>query len=650
MRQLFLLVCVILIGAVPVQGAWTGTTADRQISYDDNNYAQSAKIVIGPDGISHVFWHEENPDNDDVHYGRSANGGDNWISENADFVINIPDGNPVEPQGIDNCIDEDGNLYVVWSEKALNANEIWLTKSTDAGLSWSGIGDTIIVSSFATLTEDANNPAIAADRNGTLHCVWNQVEDSGGVSEIFYSRSTDRGESWDEERFITLPGGNAATYPDIACDVFGTAYVIWKQSTGPDTTQVRILISRDGGDNWEIEDGRPISYPMNLVLNPEMAIDPVGNLHVIWQGSTNLISPYHYEIYYTGSDNNGISWNGKNSSRRISYRQVFGNSALYPELTCDRYGNVFVVWNEEQIDLNNEIHLTVSTDMGNSWSGDDQDEIISFPDGEDGYRPFPAADANGNIHVVWTEFNGSTPDNYEVYYSRGDSYGFSRFAQLALYPIDSPIIVPQGRRFNYSIAVVNNTNITGTATGWLGLGLPGGGVIDSLLAANIQLDGGVAVAFDSLGLNIPGYAPEGMYTLYAKLGFYPDIVIAEDSFKFTVVDDGVEDNSGQWTITGFDEHINTSGIIPADNSIEVNAYPNPFNARATINYDLPVDSDVRIDVYDLMGRRVSTLIDEYQQAGRHELSWDATDHSTGIYFYRVSAGDLSVTKRITLIK
>jgi hypothetical protein len=79
-------------------------------------------------------------------------------------------------------------------------------------------------------------------------------------------------------------------------------------------------------------------------------------------------------------------------------------------------------------------------------------------------------------------------------------------------------------------------------------------------------------------------------------------------------------------------------------------YPNPFNSSTTIEYGLPEPGRVRIDIYDLLGRRVETLVDEEMQPGRHQVTWDASGYSSGVYFYRIEAGDFVNTKRMVYLK
>ncbi len=80
------------------------------------------------------------------------------------------------------------------------------------------------------------------------------------------------------------------------------------------------------------------------------------------------------------------------------------------------------------------------------------------------------------------------------------------------------------------------------------------------------------------------------------------------------------------------------------------AYPHPFNAATTIRYDLPKECDVRIEIYDLLGRKIETLVDGIQPAGSHAAVWEAEGISSGVYFYRIRAGEHAETKKALLLK
>ena len=79
-------------------------------------------------------------------------------------------------------------------------------------------------------------------------------------------------------------------------------------------------------------------------------------------------------------------------------------------------------------------------------------------------------------------------------------------------------------------------------------------------------------------------------------------------------------------------------------------YPNPFNAQTIISYDLPKAADVNLEVYDILGRKITTLADERQEAGTHQVIWDGSGVSSGLYFYRLKAGEFADIRKMTLLK
>jgi len=95
--------------------------------------------------------------------------------------------------------------------------------------------------------------------------------------------------------------------------------------------------------------------------------------------------------------------------------------------------------------------------------------------------------------------------------------------------------------------------------------------------------------------------------------------------------------------------IDQPATVPYHTFIQPN-YPNPFNAATTIEYGLKQDSRVTIDIYDLLGRRVETLIDETKPAGLYQTTWHAEDIPSGVYFYKIQAGDYSKTRKMMLLK
>jgi hypothetical protein len=96
------------------------------------------------------------------------------------------------------------------------------------------------------------------------------------------------------------------------------------------------------------------------------------------------------------------------------------------------------------------------------------------------------------------------------------------------------------------------------------------------------------------------------------------------------------------------------GNSPAAYALE-NNYPNPFNRSTVIGYQTPSSGWVKVEIYNLLGQKVRTLVNEYRPAGKYTVEWDGLNQngeevSSGIYFYRLSAQGFSQTKKMTFLK
>lgn len=118
-----------------------------------------------------------------------------------------------------------------------------------------------------------------------------------------------------------------------------------------------------------------------------------------------------------------------------------------------------------------------------------------------------------------------------------------------------------------------------------------------------------------------------------------------DTVKQAIVFDAVK-----WSYRGSEPTVVADvQTIPHSFILEQN-YPNPFNPATVINYQLPITSHVSLRVYDIMGKEVALLINEQQDAGIHQTHFKADGLASGLYFYRISAGTFSETKKMSLQK
>jgi len=104
------------------------------------------------------------------------------------------------------------------------------------------------------------------------------------------------------------------------------------------------------------------------------------------------------------------------------------------------------------------------------------------------------------------------------------------------------------------------------------------------------------------------------------------------------------------TTTGGSIFVNNISVeIPDKYSLSQN-YPNPFNPSTNIRYQITKNKFVKITVYDLLGKEIETLVNEKQSPGTYEVTFDGSNYPSGVYFYKLSSGDFSETKKMVLIK
>ena len=135
-----------------------------------------------------------------------------------------------------------------------------------------------------------------------------------------------------------------------------------------------------------------------------------------------------------------------------------------------------------------------------------------------------------------------------------------------------------------------------------------------------------------------------LFLAYAQTNFPILNVFATEAYVFATGSGWLE--ILQPTFTG---NVESPIHLPVAVSLTQN-YPNPFNPSTSIQYDLINDSPVNISIYNLLGQKIETLVNKIQHAGHHQIIWNAKDVSSGIYFYKINAGEYTETKKMVLLK
>ena len=144
---------------------------------------------------------------------------------------------------------------------------------------------------------------------------------------------------------------------------------------------------------------------------------------------------------------------------------------------------------------------------------------------------------------------------------------------------------------------------------------------------------------------------------FATIGFVNGNGTTTDAKAYRFVDANL--SAGNYTyrlkqvdfngIYSYSDEVNVDVIAPAQFDLSQN-YPNPFNPSTTINFSIPQSSIVTLKVFNTLGQEVKTLINQNMESGVHSISFDASELNSGIYFYKLDAGQFSEVRKMTLIK
>ncbi|MBU2501974.1 S8 family serine peptidase [bacterium] len=295
--------------------------------------------------------------------------------------------------------------------------------------------------------------------------------------------------------------------------------------------------------------------------------------------------------------------------------------------------------------------ITVSPAAGSLAAGESMDLIASFSAAD---LEAPAYDAE---IVVFSNDAGSPQ---VVIPAHLDLTGSTALV-VTVTPQGAPVTIPAtGGTFTYDVEITNTTAADITASVGVQAVLPNGTTMLLTRLDNQLFPAGGTVGRSGLTQAVPAAAPAGDYTYQVGVGYSQAQVIDADGFGFMKL---VAKSAGApvsgWDLKGWDllgDPARQDGDrTPAAFALS-GAVPNPFNPMTTLAFDLPRTAAVRLEVYDMRGKLVRTLLDGVRmEAGRHEAVWRGDDQAGrpvagGVYFYRMRADDFESVRRMTLVK
>jgi aminopeptidase N len=225
---------------------------------------------------------------------------------------------------------------------------------------------------------------------------------------------------------------------------------------------------------------------------------------------------------------------------------------------------------------------------------------------------------------------------------------------VTMMPINSPITIPAaGGSFQFNLNFHNTSTSPVNVDIWTIMKkLPNGPWLGPYLNANRTFPGG-ANPTRLRTQNVAGSLEAGTYLYETRVGDYPNVITDVTNFTFTK--SAASDGFGGYFVDNFNntgedfDGEAVASLAPMEFKLS-EAYPNPFNPSTTISYQLPAKGFVNLSVYDISGCKVAELVNGTREAGSHEVTFDASSLASGVYLYKLSAGDYIAMNKMVLLK
>ena len=568
--------------------------------------------------------------------------------------------------------------------------------STDAGLTWN---TSFLSSSSYGVWGD---PCVVYDELGYLYFghLSNPPLNGYWIDRIVVQRSTNNGLTWDDGAGIGFINPNNQDKEWLCVDMHsqaykGNIYTTWTEfddygsGVVSDSSRIKFSRSTDKGLTWSsaitISDvsGNCIDED-NTVEGAVPCVGPNGEVYVSWAGPLGLM--------FDKSTNGGISWGTDVFVSSIPGGWDYSIPGIsrangLPITACDTSqspfrGSIYINWSDQRNGTGNtDIFLSKSTDGGNTWSSvkkvnDDNTTRHQF------FTWMTIDQTTGILYFVFYDRRNTSNNLTDVYMARstdgGETFANFKVSQSSFNPNSGVFF---GDYTN--IAALNKmvypiwTRLDGNALSvWAAI------VNDSAASIPVELnsftanvnDGEVNLNWQTASeLNNSGFSIERNQVSspqssvgnegWNAIGFVNGNGTTTEINNYSFIDGPIVTGLYSYRL----KQIDYNGNFEYSNEVDVNFifandfrlsqnYPNPFNPSTTIEYQIPQATFVTIKVYDVLGKEIVTLVNKEMPAGVHEVNFSAVEtlHATslpsGLYMYKISAGNFEQTRKMLLLK
>lgn len=569
---------------------------------------ENPRLVGDGAGGAIITWQDNRPggSNYDIYARRiTAAGAVQWVADGTPICVLT--GIQGKPEIVS---DGGGGAIIAWEDGRGGNYDIYVQRiDADGAVQWPANGVAVCTAAAAQ-----REPKLVADGAGGAIITW--YDQRSGDNDVYAQRVNAAGAvQWTTNGVVISTATSFQMYPAIASDGAGGAIIGWQDfRNGVDYDIYVQRISGGGTPQWT-PDGNACCVAVGYQNAPVLVSDDAGGAILTWQDAR--VSSTNLDIYAQRVDSLGVGqWN----IEAVAVSTAAGNQN-YPTIAKDGSGGAIITWQDSRTgssnDYYNDIYAQRLDALGaTKWAANGA-AISKAPDGQS--RPKIVGDGAGGAIIVWEDFR--TNPTYDIYAARISADGAP---PLQLVSLTGTLLGPGIVRLDWATA--SEVNCYGYG-------------VERKLTTETQF------------VMLPGSFVAGNGTTSLPHAYaFDDSLATPGPWDYRIVQTAWDFTSRYSASIRIDLPTSGAPVTTPRRLVLAQNRPNPFNPSTAISYTVPAQVRVTLQVFDVRGRLVATLVDGVEEAGDKSVRWDASGMASGTYFYRLQAGDTALTRKLLLLK
>jgi hypothetical protein len=546
--------------------------------------------------------------------------------------------------------DGTGGAIITWQDRRNGTDwNIYAQRiNSEGAVQWTANGVAI-----CTAVEEQVNPKIVSDGTGGAIIVWADLR-SGAAHDIYAQLINSAGlVQWTENGVAICTATSTQGYPSIISDFNNGAIISWHDFRGTSYDIYAQRINSSGSAQWTAN-GVIVSSAANDQLYPTMVSDNFNGAIITWKDNRNG----NNDIYTQRINSSGApQWTANGVAICTA-----ADEQINPKIVSDGSDGAIITWTDNRSGSNNDIYARRINSGGVAqWTANGV-EICTASDIQS--QPDIINDGGSGAIITWSDFRSGTKS--DIYAQKINSSGSVQWNTNGLLVCNAandkvrPALISDGSD-GAIITWQDSRNVSTSADIYASKVFSDGALPVELVSftaltngTNILLNWETATEVNNYGFNIETRLEN---LEWKTIGFVQGHGNSNSQKQYLFVYKNPPCGKNQFRLKqiDLDGSLTYSGIvdfyIEAPNQFIVyQNYPNPFNPTTTITYSLTKDSFVTLKIFNELGREVKTLVSENKLPGKYEVKFDGKNLSSGVYFYKITAGDFTDTKKLIILK